>query len=342
MTRRRLTVDQDLLHCATNPSDDGDPERVERLRREIAGGFAALAPLGKAVSVFGSARVAPDDPRYEHARRVAAALGAAGFAVITGGGPGLMPLLYELADERELPEAARREDGRMSWRLRARHRRHEPDSPVGRASDTDIVALLHACRSARDRLVVLLMARAGLRRGELCGLRRSDLHIVGDSRRLGCEVEGAHLHVSRRDNPNQAWAKSRRPRVVPLDALVVRALDTYALERLDHPGATDGDFLIVNLFREPIGAPLRPDALNELLRAASRRAGLAAAVAPHQLRHAFGSNLADAGGRLDEIADLLGHRSVSSSQVYMHPDPARLRRAVEAVPTPRAGDGADR
>lgn len=90
MTRRRLTVDEDLLHCATNPSDDGDPERVERLRREIAGGFAALAPLGKAVSVFGSARVAPDDPRYEHARRVAAALGAAGFAVITGGGPGLM------------------------------------------------------------------------------------------------------------------------------------------------------------------------------------------------------------------------------------------------------------
>lgn len=255
---------------------------------------------------------------------------------------GLLPHLYELADDRDLPEAARSEDSRMPWRLRARHRLHEPQGAVNRASDEDIVALLRACRSARDRLIVLLMARAGLRRGELCGLRRSDVHPLGDSRPLECEVEGAHLHVERRDNANQAWAKSRRHRVVPLDVLVVRALDTYALERLDHPGACNSDFLVVNLFRQPLGAGMRPDAINELLRAASRRAGLAAAVAPHQLRHAFGSNLADAGGSLDEIAELLGHRSMSSSQVYLHPDPARLRRAVEAVPTPRPSDGTGR
>lgn len=50
---------------------------------------------------------------------------------------------------------------------------------VDRASDTQIVALLEACRSARDRLIVLLMARAGLRRGELCGLRRWGCAPVG-------------------------------------------------------------------------------------------------------------------------------------------------------------------
>ena len=55
------------------------------------------------------------------------------------------------------------------WRLRARHRLHEPQRPVDRAADADIVAVLGACRSARDRLVVLLMARAGLRRGEVLG-----------------------------------------------------------------------------------------------------------------------------------------------------------------------------
>lgn len=180
-----------------------------------------------------------------------------------------------MADERELPEAARHEDGRIPWRLRARHRLHEPDASVDRASDEDIVALLHACRSARDRLIVVLMGRAGLRRGELCGLRRSDVHVIADSRSLGCEVHGPHVHVARRDNVNQAWAKSRHPRVVPVDALVVRALDTYELERLEHPEASGSDFLVVNLLREPLGAPVRPDAINELLRACSRRAGLA-------------------------------------------------------------------
>ena len=48
--------------------------------------------------------------------------------------------------------------------------------------------MLRACRSARDRLIVLLMARAGLRRGEVSGLRGSDVHLVTDSRPLGCDV----------------------------------------------------------------------------------------------------------------------------------------------------------
>jgi len=67
--------------------------------------------------------------------------------------------------------------------MRARHRVHEPQAPAGRASDEQIVALLRACLSARDRLIVLLMARAGLRRGELCGLRRGDVHDEHHCRR---------------------------------------------------------------------------------------------------------------------------------------------------------------
>jgi integrase len=251
-------------------------------------------------------------------------------------GGDLLPLLYEVADDRDLPAAARDAEGRMAWRLRARHRLHEPERPVDRASDEQIVALLRACRSARDRLIVLLMARAGLRRGELCGLRRSDVHLLADSRPLGCEVARAHLHVVRReDNPNGAWAKSRRQRAVPLDFLTVQAFDTYELERMSVPGAMASDFVLVNLFRGVIGAPVRPDAVGGLLAAASRRAGLAAAVTPHQLRHACGSNIADAGCGIDVVADLLGHASVSSSQVYLHPDPGRLRAAVDMVPSPR-------
>ena len=265
-------------------------------------------------------------------------------AVAAGDAPaGLVPLLYEVADDRDLPEQARGEDGRMAWRLRARHRLREPETAVDRASDEEIVALLRACRSARDRLIVLLMARAGLRRGEACGLRRSDVHLLADSRRLGCEVARAHLHVIRReDNPNGAWAKSRRERVVPLDFVTVQAFDTYEFERMRVPQARSSDFVLVNLFRGRAGAPMRPDAIGELLAAASRRAGLEVPVSPHQLRHAYGSNAADAGAGIDVVADLLGHAAISSSQVYVHPDASRLRAAVDAVPSPREYEGGSR
>jgi integrase/recombinase XerD len=75
--------------------------------------------------------------------------------------------------------------------------------------------------------------------------------------------------------------------------------------------------------------------------AAARRAGIAKAH-PHQMRHAFASNVLDAGGTLDEVQDLLGHASISSTQVYTHPDPARLRAAVDAVPSPRETAGGNR
>jgi|AntDryMetagUQ889_1029465.scaffolds.fasta_scaffold11461_1 integrase len=264
-------------------------------------------------------------------------------AVATGAAPGgLVALLFEIADDRDLPEAARGEDGPMAWRMRARHRLREPETTVDRASDGEVVALLRACRSARDRLIVLLMARAGLRRGELCGLRRCDVHLLTDSRALGCALARAHLHVVRRENGNGAWAKSRRSRVVPLDFLVVQAFDAYEFERMRVSQAAGSDFVFVNLFGAPLGAPIRPDAVGELMTAASRRAGLPQPVSAHRLRHAFASNVLDAGGGIDVLADLLGHASVSSSQVYAHPDPSRLRAAVDAVPTPREQAGVNR
>src|SRR5680860_128117 len=308
-----------------------------------AGPSASGVEAGSSVVLAGPGGVPARGPR-----RVNGALTAVRamvvHAVAEGDADGhLLPLLYELADDRDLPEAARDSVGRMSWRMRARHRVHEPERPVDRASDEETVALLHACRSARDRLIVLLMARAGLRRGELCGLRRSDVHLLTDSRALGCEVARAHLHVLRReDNPNGAWAKSRRQRSVPLDFLVVQAFDAYVFERMRVPRAAAGDFVLVNLFREPVGVPMRPDAIGELLSAASRRAGLAQAVRPHQLRHAFGSNAADAGCGIDVVAELLGHAAVSSSQVYLHPDPGRLRAAVDLVPSPLEQAGVPR
>jgi uncharacterized protein (TIGR00730 family) len=67
-----------------------DPWRVLRIQGEFVQGFDTLADVGKAVTIFGSARVTEDDPMYQAARDLAARLSKEGFAVITGGGPGIM------------------------------------------------------------------------------------------------------------------------------------------------------------------------------------------------------------------------------------------------------------
>ncbi len=87
----RSTTDQRLLD--SHGSSDWlhtDPWRVLRIQAEFVEGFGALAELGPAISVFGSARTPRDDPEYALAERLGGALVQAGFAVITGGGPGAM------------------------------------------------------------------------------------------------------------------------------------------------------------------------------------------------------------------------------------------------------------
>jgi uncharacterized protein (TIGR00730 family) len=67
-----------------------EAERIARISKELEAGFEALRELGPAVSFFGSARTPPDHPDYALARELAARLGRQGFAIITGGGPGVM------------------------------------------------------------------------------------------------------------------------------------------------------------------------------------------------------------------------------------------------------------
>jgi uncharacterized protein (TIGR00730 family) len=87
------TLDAELLLWLGDQPPEvraADSERVRDIASEFARGFDALAEIGRAVTVYGSARTPPEHPDYELAREVGACLGRAGYAVITGGGPGIM------------------------------------------------------------------------------------------------------------------------------------------------------------------------------------------------------------------------------------------------------------
>ena len=267
-------------------------------------------------------------------------------AVVAGAVPGdVLAALYEVVDDRHLPAELRDETGALRYRARPRHQLRashlaRPDA----ASQQEWEALLEAATSWRDRFLLVLLWFTGLRIGEALGLRRSDLHLMASSTQLGCGLAGAHLHVVRRDNPNGSWAKSRHSRTVPVSRWVLDYYDRYLQERLACAVADRCDFVFVNLFHAPLGAPMTSSAVRQLFARLGRQAALGRPVRPHMLRHATGTELAEAGVAIDVVQQLLGHRSITTTQGYVHPSPERMRDAVERLearsrrPRPRQGE----
>ena len=107
-------------------------------------------------------------------------------------------------------------------------------------------------------------------------------------------------------------------------------LDQYLLlERAAVSEAAGCDRLLVNLASTYRGGGMSPDRVGALLGSLSRRAGLEEVVTPHRLRHSFASELEASGAGLVVIQELLGHRQITSSQIYVQPGAAALRAAVE-------------
>lgn len=94
-----MTADSQLLSGSQESAwVHSDTWRVLRIQSEFVEGFGSLADLGPAVSVFGSARTKPDDPNYLAAQQIGEKLAQSGYAVITGGGPGIMEAANKGAD----------------------------------------------------------------------------------------------------------------------------------------------------------------------------------------------------------------------------------------------------
>ncbi len=162
----------------------------------------------------------------------------------------------------------------------------------------------------RDRAIFELAYASGLRAEELVSIELGDVDWDGEQVR----VEG----------------KGRKTRFVPVGEPAIAALRAY-LERARGQlarQAPEGDATPV-LFLSRSGRPLGTSDVRRRLRTWTRRAGTAQEATPHSLRHSFATHLLDGGADLRAIQEMLGHSSVSSTQIYTRVESARLRSAYE-------------
>jgi site-specific recombinase XerD len=297
-----------------------------------------LSPIERQGRGFGGRR---SNKRVNHV--LAAVRSFYWFAVTAGRAPeAVLPLLWEVAETRHLPEELRPEGGGVQYRAQPRHQlRAERSVSPAAVTRQEAAALLGAAEHWRDRLLIVLLWHCGVRIGAALGLRRSDLHLMADATALGCAVRGPHLHVMPRDNPNGARAKTTAPFTVPVHSDVVAVYEMYLIERAAVPAAAECDFVFVNLFHQPLGAPMRYTTAHQLLAGLSRKADLDRRVTPHMFRHGTGRALAETGADIAVIKELLHHARFSSTSVYTRPSDERLRRAVDNIPPLRGATGLD-
>jgi integrase len=193
---------------------------------------------------------------------------------------------------------------------------------------SQVERVLEVVDRPRDRLLILLMLRCGLRAGEALGLRLEDMHMLPVSGHLGCTIPGPHVHVERRSNPNGAWAKSPYERNVPVPADVCEVHAAYMAERYRDLGGQQPDAVFLSMTGQS-PASLGYAGLHSMLTAVGKATGLP--VRAHQFRHTAATGWARAKVDQDVIMALLGHRSLASTSIYLHPAQDELRGAVEGT-----------
>lgn len=157
----------------------------------------------------------------------------------------------------------------------------------------------------RDRAILTLLYGTGIRASECAGLREKD--IDWEERTIFVVGKGGH------------------ERTIPLNDEVVHIMKQYRIAR--GIVATRESF-----FRSREGGALSRNAIYERVRRAGRKARIEKRVSPHRLRHTFATHLIKAGVGLVTLRDLLGHRQITSTQVYIHLTAKDLRRAAQLHP----------
>jgi integrase/recombinase XerC len=171
--------------------------------------------------------------------------------------------------------------------------------------------------AVRDRAALELLYSAGLRNAELIGL------AVGD--------------VDLKEGLARVLGKGRRERLAVVGSHAVRAVQDYLPVRAEKAKAKAKDRLFLN----HLGTALTSRSLCRMLERYLVRADLPSGTTPHSLRHTFATHLLEGGASIREVQDLLGHKHLSSTQIYTHLSPEHLRKVYEAS-HPRARTRAGR
>jgi integrase/recombinase XerD len=185
-----------------------------------------------------------------------------------------------------------------------------------------VVALIEAAgavegpRGLRDRALLELLYGTGARISEAVGLAVDD--------------------VDRGQAVVRLAGKGGKERVVPVGSYALRAVEEYLVRArpalaANGKGGVRGGTLFLNVR----GGPLSRQSAWAILRAAAERAGLSLEMSPHTLRHSFATHLLDGGADVRVVQELLGHASVTTTQVYTLVTVDRLRE-VYATSHPRA------
>jgi integrase/recombinase XerC len=171
-------------------------------------------------------------------------------------------------------------------------------------------------RGVRDLALLETLYATGMRLSELVGLNLADVDLVSDQVR--------------------ARGKGKKERLLPLGSYAVRALRRYYRARdqlLAGPPAGKGEHRA--LFLSARGARLAPRTVQAIVRRYFTSLGGSRGLKVHSLRHSFATHLLDAGADLRAVQELLGHSSLSTTQVYTHTSVDRLKKVYQQA-HPRA------
>ena len=247
--------------------------------------------LGDAVDGAALAALRPADLRAYLTRRRAGGLSNASAARELSAVRGFLAFAAEAEGRNGAPPRIK-----GPKRPRSVPRPISPDEAVSLAEEAAENAHLPWI-AARDEAVLMLLYGSGLRVAEALGLTGAALPL------------GEALRVT---------GKRNKVRVVPLLAQVRETIERY-LALCPYPVAADQP-----LFRGARGGPLRGEIVRRAVRKARRALGLSERTTPHALRHSFATHLLGRGADLRALQELLGHASLSSTQIYTAVDAAHL------------------